>query len=267
MKATHYGTCQLCNSLQKAPGGYLAKHGYDVQYGFFNGICRGSHELPYEVSNELLVAILASIKVSIANYVEVPKPERTTPGRNQQGYSRAKVERSAQWVADERAEAGWAAAREQHSANQRFVPFAEARIAAWAPAALIPVETVEAREQAAKGARKGIQALSKAADAAKRELVKFGQHFESVLDEAVNGALHIERRAYWDACFARGERMAVWPHVNKLVSVTFAVNRVAKFVSLARGTGKPEIIERAAKLEELAAAYEAAKAAHEAAKA
>jgi hypothetical protein len=219
------------------------------------------------VSNELLVAVLAHIKVSIANYVEAPKPDRTTPGRNEQGYSRAKAERSAQWVADERAAAQWAAAREQHSANQRFVPFAEARIAAWAPAALTPVEVVEARVQAVKGARKGIQALSKAVAAAKRELVKFGEHFESALDEEINGALYIERRAFWDACFAKGDRIAVWPHVNKLVSVTFQSNRIAKFVSLARGTGKPELIERAAKLEELGAAYEAAKAAYEAAKA
>jgi len=267
MKATHYGICQICNSLQKAPGGFLAKHGYDVQYGFFNGICRGSHELPYEVSNELLVAILAGIKVSIANYVETPKPQRTTPGKFNSGYTQAKREASLEWIKEERAEAQWAAAREQHSANQRFVPFAEARIAAWAPAALIPVEVVEAREQAVKGARKGIQALSKAVAAAKRELVKFGERFESELDEEINGALYIERRAFWDACFAKGDRIAVWPHVNKLVSVTFQSNRVAKFVSLARGTGKPELIEGAAKLEELGAAYEAAKAAHEAAKA
>jgi hypothetical protein len=268
MKATHYGTCQICNSLQKAPGGFLAKHGYDVQYGFFNGICRGSHELPYEVSNELLVTILAGIKVSIANYVEAPKPDRTTPGRNQQGYSRAKAERSAQWVADERAEAQWKAGIERHSANQRFVPFAEARIAAWAPAALIPVKAVEAREQAAKGARKGIQELSKAANLAKRALVKFGEHFESVVNEAINGGLYADLRAFWDACAAKGDRTSVWTRHDEIVRVpTFACNRVAKLAALARSTGKAEVIEGAAKLEELGAAYEAAKAAHEAAKA
>jgi hypothetical protein len=268
MKATHYGTCQICNSLQKAPGGFLAKHGYDVQYGFFNGICRGSHELPYEVSNELLVAILASIKVSIANYVEVPKPERTTPGRNQQGYSRAKAERSAQWVADERAESGWAAAREQHSANQRFVPFAEARIAAWAPAALIPVETVEAREQAVKGARKGIQALSKAKDAAKRALVKHGEHFAGVVDEVLNGGLYADRRAFWDACRAKNDFTSIWPKSNLLVEIPcFATNRVAKLVKLAQASNNADLIEGAAKLEQLADAYESAKSAHEDAKA
>jgi hypothetical protein len=268
MKATHYGTCQICNSLQKAPGGFLAKHGYDVQYGFFNGICRGSHELPYEVSNELLVAVLANIKVSIASYVEEPAPKRTTPGKFTSGYGRAKAERSAQWVADERAEAAWKAKGEQYWANIRFVPFAEARIAAWAPAALIPVEAVEAREQAAKGARKGIQELSKVVDLAKRALVKFGEHFESVVDEAINGGLYADRRVFWDACAAKGDRTSVWTRHDEIVRVpTFACNRVAKLAALARSTGNAEVIEGAAKLEELGAAYEAAKAAHEAAKA
>ena len=266
--ATHYGTCQLCGSLQKAPGGRLAKHGYDVAYGFFNGVCRGSHELPYEVSCDLLVAILAGIKVSIANYVEAPKPTRTTPGRNQQGYSRAKAERSAQWVADERAAAQWQAGIEKHSANKRFVPFAEARITAWAPADLIPVAVVEAKEQAVKGARKGIQALSKAKDAAKRALVKFGEHFECVVDHALNGSLYAARRAFWDACRAKNDYTSVFPENNKIVEVPrFACNRVEKLVALARQTGIAEMLAGAAELEKLADTYESAKSDHEDAKA
>lgn len=53
-KATHEGTCQLCGRQQRLPGGKLAKHGYTVEYGFFSGVCPGSHEQPYETSRNLI---------------------------------------------------------------------------------------------------------------------------------------------------------------------------------------------------------------------
>lgn len=263
MKATHYGTCQICNSLQKAPGGHLAKHGYDVAYGFFNGVCCGSHELPYEVSCDLLVSVLAGIKASIASYVETSKPERTTPGRNEQGYNRAKIERSAQWVADERAAAQWKAGIEQHSANQRFVPFAEARIAAWAPAVLVPVEVVEAQEQAVKGARKGIQALSKAADLAKRALTKNIGFYRSTVEDTANVGFYAAKAAF----FAANPGVIFWEGAAKAKFVTAggsSVTSVPKLISQLREFG---FAEHADTVEALNSAYVAAKAAHEAVKA
>lgn len=56
MKATHQGSCQLCGRLQRLPNGRLAKHGYTVEFNFFNGVCPGSHNLPYEQSCDLLPA-------------------------------------------------------------------------------------------------------------------------------------------------------------------------------------------------------------------
>lgn len=56
MKATHQGSCQLCGRLQRLPNGKLAKHGYTVEFNFFNGVCPGSHNLPYEQSCDLLPA-------------------------------------------------------------------------------------------------------------------------------------------------------------------------------------------------------------------
>jgi hypothetical protein len=53
-KATHYGICQVCGSRQKLPKGVLAKHGYSVEYGFFNGVCFGAHHLPFEQSKDLV---------------------------------------------------------------------------------------------------------------------------------------------------------------------------------------------------------------------
>lgn len=54
MKATHRGTCQCCESVQKLPGGFLANHGYRVVWNSFNGVCNGSREQPYERSCDLI---------------------------------------------------------------------------------------------------------------------------------------------------------------------------------------------------------------------
>ena len=227
--ATHYGTCQLCGSLQKAPGGYLAKHGYDVQYGFFNGVCQGSHELPYEVSSELLVSVLAATKLSIANYVAAPTPER----------------------------------KAQYEGNKQFVPFAEKRIAAWAPAALTAVAAVEAKEQAVKGARKGVQALSKAADLAKRALTKDLEFYRDTVEEAANTEFHAAKAAF----FAANPGVVFWEGAAKAKFTTAggsSVNTVPKLVSQLREFG---FAEHADKIEALNNGYLAAKAAHEAVKA
>lgn len=53
-KATHYGICQVCGSRQKLPNGKLSKHGYDVEHGFFNGVCYGADHLPFEQSKDLI---------------------------------------------------------------------------------------------------------------------------------------------------------------------------------------------------------------------
>ena len=52
-KATHYGTCQLCGSLQKLPDGVLATHGYQIHWNQFHGTCRGTGHQPFEQSKDL----------------------------------------------------------------------------------------------------------------------------------------------------------------------------------------------------------------------
>lgn len=54
MRATHSGTCQLCGRQQKLPNGRMAKHGYTVQWGFFEGTCPGSDGQPFELSKDLI---------------------------------------------------------------------------------------------------------------------------------------------------------------------------------------------------------------------
>lgn len=41
------GHCQCCGRVHAASG-YVAKHGYTVNYGFFNGVCPGHRYLPLE---------------------------------------------------------------------------------------------------------------------------------------------------------------------------------------------------------------------------
>ena len=59
ISATHTGICQLCGKRHMLPGGKLAKHGYTVDYGYFNGTCRGSDELPFEQSKDVAEKALA----------------------------------------------------------------------------------------------------------------------------------------------------------------------------------------------------------------
>lgn len=57
-KATHTGTCQICGNMQKLPNGRLSKHGYTVDYGYFNGVCRGHGALPFERSIDLIAKVM-----------------------------------------------------------------------------------------------------------------------------------------------------------------------------------------------------------------
>ena len=62
MKATHNGHCQCCGRLQALPNGTLSKHGYTVDWGYFNGVCAGENNAPLETSRELLDTIVTSLR-------------------------------------------------------------------------------------------------------------------------------------------------------------------------------------------------------------
>jgi hypothetical protein len=61
-KATHQGTCQCCGRLQKLPGGFLSKHGYTVDWGYFNGVCGGAHHLPLEQDRTIVDAFVVRLR-------------------------------------------------------------------------------------------------------------------------------------------------------------------------------------------------------------
>ena len=54
MKATHKGTCQICERVQKLPKEKMSKHGYTIDFGYFQGVCHGASCLPFEESCEIL---------------------------------------------------------------------------------------------------------------------------------------------------------------------------------------------------------------------
>jgi len=62
-KHTHRAHCQVCGAQQAVDNktGMLAKHGYTVEHGFFEGECPGSHNLPIEVDHTMTDNIIEDL--------------------------------------------------------------------------------------------------------------------------------------------------------------------------------------------------------------
>ena len=62
-KHTHRGTCQVCGAQQAVNNetGMMAKHGYTVEHGFFEGECPGSHNLPLESDRTMTDNIIGDL--------------------------------------------------------------------------------------------------------------------------------------------------------------------------------------------------------------
>lgn len=104
MKATHQGHCQVCGALQKLPNGKLSKHGYTVDWGFFNGVCAGAGHLPFEqdislVEGALSRALLAREDVE-STQAELRKavPPGTTKAWVREYFPNTKVGDGYRWV-------------------------------------------------------------------------------------------------------------------------------------------------------------------------
>ncbi|ASD50430.1 hypothetical protein FDI24_gp149 [Acidovorax phage ACP17] len=79
------GHCQCCGRQQAviAGTGFMAKHGYTVENGWFHGVCSGHHYVPVEVSRvqldklcEMVLTESASLDLRVKDLqegVEVPK--------------------------------------------------------------------------------------------------------------------------------------------------------------------------------------------------
>ncbi len=67
---THRGTCQACGSVQAVDNvsGLLAKHGYTVNWGYFNGTCQGSGRKPAEHDVTLTHTVIAFCTETAASH-------------------------------------------------------------------------------------------------------------------------------------------------------------------------------------------------------
>lgn len=87
-KATHTGTCQCCGASQRLPEGVLSKHGYNVKWGFFEGVCKGAGELPYEQSCALIEKFIKFAETRLAE-VENQIAETLLPATEPKGWYHA----------------------------------------------------------------------------------------------------------------------------------------------------------------------------------
>lgn len=65
------GECQVCGRDVAIVKGLVAKHGYEVSHHFFNGVCPGAGEPPYQVAKDALEKFCAGLDVQEAGLVAV----------------------------------------------------------------------------------------------------------------------------------------------------------------------------------------------------
>jgi len=69
------GNCQCCGRDQAVKNGTMAKHGYTVEHGWFNGVCSGERFAPIQVSrtqtDKIIAEILAEIPQLLAKAEQV----------------------------------------------------------------------------------------------------------------------------------------------------------------------------------------------------
>ena len=84
--ATHSGVCQVCGRTQRVNNetGLLAKHGFVVEWEQHHGECDGSGQLPAQVSTDVTVKRIASLREKSANILQAlgDEPKRNTVSNN-----------------------------------------------------------------------------------------------------------------------------------------------------------------------------------------
>lgn len=117
------GNCQCCGRLQAVVNGAVAKHGYTVKEGWFNGVCSGSGESPMQISIDVTTEIAKKIRrdcVGLDHHVTcledgsvLPPPIKSsipgvapTPYALAQPWEQRDALRSAIWSTKNRAEMG-----------------------------------------------------------------------------------------------------------------------------------------------------------------
>lgn len=98
---THRGTCQACGRVHAVDNvsGLVAKHGYTVDYGYFNGVCTGGEGFkPAEHDVKLTNRVIESCAIRAAerdSWIAELKDGRTIPATFERWNPMKKVEHTA----------------------------------------------------------------------------------------------------------------------------------------------------------------------------
>lgn len=227
---THRGNCQICDSLQAVDNktGLLAKHGYDVKFGFFNGTCKGAHHQPLQVSKDLIATVIESVKTQVIGLKSLASKVSLSTSPN---VSR-RVYRNYKWVVEDfevREDNSDIWNRDTHKCTiaeaikayndkrlssinreisqlEGYIDWQTQRLANWKPGQLIEAKRIEAQRSEKVAATKAEREAKKAAKLARQEAFRVAQEARQIwTEEKVQKA-----RRQADKLFAQGEHVAIW---------------------------------------------------------
>ena len=157
-KATHYGTCQLCGSLQKLPGGVLATHGYQIEWHQFHGICRGTGFAPFEKSKRLALEQISLSEQYLATFPELPEPEISRFNYHVRTKDPAVI--------------AYRERRDTRRAHQSMISWLKPRCEQWVERPLLDVAEEDRKTETVKVASRNVRELARLRNDAKYDLSK-----------------------------------------------------------------------------------------------
>ena len=169
-KATHYGTCQLCGSLQKLPSGVLAIHGYQIAWNQFNGICHGTGHLPFEQSKD---AAEAQLKRSEDYLAENPAPAAPP-----------------EWPHNSPERVSYRNAMNNIRGHRQMIGFLKPRCANWSVKPLKEVAEEDAKVETVKVAFRNVRQLASLRNDAKYHLSRAIDRVDSIVGYSDFGMLN-----------------------------------------------------------------------------
>lgn len=170
-KATHYGTCQLCGSLQKLPNGVLAIHGYQVAWNQFHGTCHGTGQLPFEQSKDAAEAQLKRSEDYLAANPEPARPPFTATRNSPEQVS-------------------YRAAMDNIYGHRQMVRFLKPRCANWSVKPLKEVAEEDAKVETVKVAFRNVRQLAALRNDAKYSLSRAIDRVDSIVGYSDFGMLN-----------------------------------------------------------------------------
>lgn len=92
-RVQYRGVCQVCGREHAIVSGLVAKHGYTVELGFFNGVCRGEHFAPMQHSVDESKRVIEMCEVEAVKSIEAAKKMEAgeiSPAAVSRGYGKNK---------------------------------------------------------------------------------------------------------------------------------------------------------------------------------